>query len=132
MYSQPRSAGGGQPRPASHRRAPSGEFVHILVGDAVSANETAAKLLLRVFATRPLVDGGRYLLLLVKCGTHQAALAAVSVGGFLWATVFPMNRFYLPHPKTAINMFSRFPNAGDINSRHAFETKQNILKGMGL
>ena len=73
---------------ASHGRQPAaagacGEqpplwFVHILVGDAVSANETAAKLLLRVFAQRPLVQGGRYFLLLVKCGTHQAALTAKS------------------------------------------------------
>ena len=59
---------------ASHGRQPASTgaaavqlwFVHILVGDAASANEAAAKLLLQILATKPLVDGGRYFLLLVK------------------------------------------------------------------
>ena len=53
-------------------------FVHILVGDGVSTNEAAAKILLAWVRARPLPHGLRYFVIVVKCGNHQVNLAMAS------------------------------------------------------
>ena len=51
-------------------------LVHIIVGDGIATNESAAKSLWSLVKQRPLGPGIRYLLCTLKCGTHQAGLAA--------------------------------------------------------
>ena len=53
-------------------------FVHILVGDAVSTNEAAAKIVLAWVRAQPLAHNLRYFVMLVKCGNHQVNLAMAS------------------------------------------------------
>ena len=69
---------------------------HMLVGDGIPTNEAAAKLLLACIAQKALAPGTRYLLMVVKCATHQAALSAKSAvegraakvaGGELWKSI---------------------------------------------
>ena len=68
----------------------------MLVGDGIPTNEAAAKLLLACIAQKALAPGTRYLLMVVKCATHQAALSAKSAvegraasvaGGELWKSI---------------------------------------------
>lgn len=61
--------------PTAHRTPKFGLF-HVLVGDGIATNETAAKRLWACFQERGLGQRVRYLLVLVVCGTHQAGLAA--------------------------------------------------------
>ncbi len=51
-------------------------YVHILVGDGIGTNEAAAKVLVAENTRLP-VGGGKllYLLMVIKCATHQASLA---------------------------------------------------------
>lgn len=49
-------------------------FVHCLVGDGVSTNQAAAKII--VNAARQILGSRMYLLLFVRCATHQAQLSA--------------------------------------------------------
>ena len=71
-------------------------IVHIVVGDGVPTNLKAAKHLWASITAAPFGSRVRYFLLVVKCGTHQAALSAKSgvtgsfaaaVGGELYKTV---------------------------------------------
>ena len=57
-------------------------LVHCLVGDGVSTNEAAAKILLAALRREPLPGGLTYFLVAVKCSSHQANLAVgTSVSG---------------------------------------------------
>ena len=51
-------------------------FVHILVGDGINTNEADAKQLWANGRSVPFLPNGRYFLLVIKCGNHQAALSA--------------------------------------------------------
>ena len=59
-------------------------LVHIIVGDGIPTNLAAAKLLWACVAQVQLGTQVRYFIVVVKCGTHQAALSAKSgvVGSF--------------------------------------------------
>ena len=60
-------------------------FVHVVVCDAVSANEKAARILLACHGRVAPSPGVRYFLMLVKCANHQANLVVSSaVDGFLF------------------------------------------------
>jgi len=57
-------------------------MVHILIGDGASTNDAAAKVLLSWAEKSPLHPDLRYLLIVVKCSSHQANLAvAAAVSG---------------------------------------------------
>jgi len=58
------------------RSSPETWIVHILIGDACATNEAAAKMLLAMFKQEPLGPRVVYFLVVLKCGTHQAALSA--------------------------------------------------------
>ena len=51
-------------------------LVHIIVGDGIATNEAAARQLWANAMRKAVVPGGRYFLILIKCGNHQAALTA--------------------------------------------------------
>ena len=54
-------------------------FVHWLVGDGISTNEAAAKVVLAAIQAHPLKGHTRYFLMVVKCANHQANLVIGSV-----------------------------------------------------
>jgi len=53
-------------------------LVHILVGDGISTNEAAAKIMWAWVQKEPLAHGARYFIILVKCANHQANLVVAS------------------------------------------------------
>jgi hypothetical protein len=62
-------------------------FIHVLVGDAVATNEAAARRLYAKAAATPMADGLKYHLVVVKCASHQANLAAKGAAIGVAATV---------------------------------------------
>ncbi len=62
--------------PGSATGGPEIWLLHILVGDGIYTNEAAAKQLWANVQRLPMVPCGRYFLVVVKCGNHQAALSA--------------------------------------------------------
>ena len=52
-------------------------FIHAIIGDGIATNEAAAKILLAL-ASQGAFNAVRYVLLVGKCGTHQAALSATN------------------------------------------------------
>ena len=72
---QPQAAAqGSQPQAA----APELWVLHVLIGDGIATNEKAAKLLWACVQQQPLAPGTRYLVMVLKCATHQAGLSARS------------------------------------------------------
>ena len=72
-----------QPQAAAPERQPQAAapelwVLHLLIGDGIATNEKAAKLLWASVRQRQLAPGTRYMLLVLKCVTHQAGLAAKS------------------------------------------------------
>ena len=53
-------------------------FTHILVGDAISTNEAAAKVLLASVRRDPIAENTQYWLVSLRCATHQANLSCRS------------------------------------------------------
>ena len=63
---------------ASSANVERGWFVHVLVGDGVTTNEAAAKVLLAWVRKESLKFGLRYFLIVVKCSSHQTNLTLAS------------------------------------------------------
>ena len=58
--------------------APELWVLHVLIGDGIATNEKAAKILWACVKQRQLAPGTRYMLVVLKCVTHQAGLATKS------------------------------------------------------
>ena len=64
--------------PQPQAAAPEIWVIHVLLGDGIATNEKAAKILWACVKQRHLAPGARYMLLCLKCLTHQAGLTAKS------------------------------------------------------
>ena len=59
-------------------------LIHVLVGDGVASNALAARRLFAMTSAAPLCDGAvQYFLVVLKCASHQANLAAKTAA--VWA-----------------------------------------------
>jgi len=62
-------------------------LIHVLVGDAIHTNEAAARRLYAKAAVTPMAAALKYCLMVVKCASHQANLAAKGAAIGVAATV---------------------------------------------
>ena len=62
-------------------------LIHVLVGDAINTNEAAARRLYAKAAVTPMAAALKYCLVVVKCASHQANLAAKGAAIGVAATV---------------------------------------------
>ena len=62
-------------------------LIHVLVGDAINTNEAAARRLYAKAAVAPIAAALKYCLVVVKCASHQANLAAKGAAIGVAATV---------------------------------------------
>ena len=98
-------ATGGVTTPATGGAVPI-YLVHFMVGDAIAANELAARLLWAIHKQKPLAKNVVYFLLAIRCGNHQAALSAkYAVSGVGAKTASGDSNAYAAVAGTAVRLY---------------------------